>query len=242
MESLRVRFLYALFCCIVLLSFNAFPQETESELTRPSGFYAAGLYTSIADPIFRAPGESGELSVAQSKTTVGFNLNYLYLGDDWGGGIGLVYWDTRFNSFQAPLMPGSPNNVAYKDPRFSVFFVDLQLHALPWKIPLSFYGVLGLGSSTETYTISGAQSPFEHWNGKKDLSEFKYSYGLGIQVFLWKFISLQSEFRWIPGATTIEAGDYLYSRDGFDYYTVKDERTDNFVKVFSLGISVGGLW
>jgi hypothetical protein len=67
-------------------------------------------------------------------------------------------------------------------------------------------------------------------------------HGVGIQRFFWKFISLQTELPWIHGEKTYEAGDYHYRRDGFEDYTVKDVRTENTVKVFSHGLSVGGYW
>ncbi len=229
-----------MFLLSIVLSAQA--QETQSELTRPKGFYVSSYYTSVADPFFKQPSGSSELSVSQSASTFGFNVNYLYLDDDFGGGLGITYWSTKFNSFQAPAQEGSTNYVAYKDPSLSLFFVDLQLHVLPWKIPLSFYGMLGLGSGNETYTISGATSPFTSWNGPKDISEFQYSYGLGIQVFLWKFISLQTEIRWVPGQLTTEYRDYLYSKDGYDYFGSSNQKTENQIKMFSLGLSIGGLW
>ncbi len=240
MKAHRFTFFMLLSSCTV--AFSAFARQAEQSLTRPIGFYGSVFYSSFHDPIFRGPGESGEVSVPQIRSAVGFNLSYLYLSDDVGGGISFVYWRTQFDSFQAPVMPGSPDNVAYKNPDYSVFFVDLQFHVLPWKIPLSFYGVLGLGSSTETYTISGAKFPFADWNGPKSISQFQYSYGLGIQVFLFRNVSLQTELRWIPGDLTTEYTDYLYSKDGYDYFGSADQRTDHHVKIFSVGLSVGGLW
>ena len=224
------------------MSVSAESQETTSELTRPKGFYVSGYYTTVMGPFFRQPSGNDELTVSQSNTTPAFNLSFLYLDDDFGGGIGLTYWSTTFGSFQAPVMEGSNNYVAYKNPSLSMFFVDLQLHVLPWKAPISFYGVLGLGSGNETYTISGATSPFTDWNGSKDISEFQYSYGFGLQIFLWKFISVQAEIRWVPGQLTTEYSDYLYTKDGYDYYGKADQSTANFIKLFSLGISVGGFW
>jgi hypothetical protein len=70
--------------------------------------------------MFRGPTESGEVSVPQSKSTVGFNPSYLY-PDEARGGISFVYWGTQFNSFQAPLIPGSSDSVAEKDSSYSVF-------------------------------------------------------------------------------------------------------------------------
>jgi opacity protein-like surface antigen len=240
---MNVRRLFIATSTVLLgFSFPAESQEPPVELTRPKGFYISGFHTRVMDPFFKQPSGNDELTVSQSADVISYNLSYLYLDDDFGGGIGLTYWNSSFDSFQAPAQDGSTNNVAYKNPSLSMFFVDLQLHFLPWKAPISFYGVLGLGSGNETYTISGATSPFTDWNGAKDISEFQYSYGIGVQVFLWRFVSLQTEIRWIPGQMTIEYSDYLYTKDGYDYYGKANDKTENHISLFSFGISIGGLW
>ncbi len=220
-----------------------YAQEEGPKSNRPGGLFASYLYSSFSDPIFRGPGESGEVSVAQSTSGPGFQLGYLYLGESFGAGACVTYWRTmEFNSFRAPTMPGSGSYVSYKNPHYSLWFFDMQVHWLPTTLNASVYGVLGLGSNSESYTISGATSPFTDWNGSKDISSFQYSYGFGLQIFLFRSVSVQAEYRLIPGATTTEAGDFLYSREGYDYYTVKDVRTENHIGVFSLGVSIGGLW
>lgn len=218
-------------------------QEEGPRSNRPGGAFASYLYSTFSDPVFRGPGQSGEVSVAQSTSGPGLQLGYLYLGNSFGAGACVTYWRTiEFNSFRAPTMPGSGSTVSYKNPHYSIWFFDMQLHWLPTKLNASLYGVLGLGSNSESYTIFGATPPFDSWNGTKDISSFQYSYGFGLQIFPIRSLSLHAEYRLIPGVTATEAGDFLYSREGYDYFTVKDVRTKNDIGVFTLGVSIGGLW
>jgi opacity protein-like surface antigen len=218
-------------------------QDEGPRSNRPGGVFASYLYSSFSDPIFRGPGDGGEVSVAEAASGTGLQLGYLYLGKSFGAGAGLTYWRTvEFNSFRAPTMPGSGSYVSYRNPHYSLWFFDMQLHWLPTTLNVSIYGVFGLGSNSESYTISDATAPFEEWNGSKDVSSFQYSYGFGLQIFPLRNVSLHAEYRRIPGATTTVAGDFLFTREGYDYYTVKDVKSRNHVGIISFGVSIGGLW
>ena len=238
-------FTLALFVIVLasLTPSSAIAQEEGPKSNRPGGVFASYLYSTFSDPIFRGPGESGELRVGQSASGPGFQLGYLYLGDSFGVGGGVTYWRTmEFNSFRAPTMPGPGSYVSYKNPHYSIWFFDMQFHWLPTRLDVSLYGILGLGSNTESSTISGATPPFESWNGAKNTSSFQYSYGFGLHIFPLRNVSVHAEYRLIPGTSTTEAGDFLFSREGFDYYTVKDVRSENHIGVFTLGVSIGGMW
>jgi hypothetical protein len=204
------------------------------------GFYLGALYSSISGPTFRFPSGSSELYVPQTTSTPGFMVGYEYNLTSFGFGLRVLYWHAAFKDFRSPDMPGAPvpvsEYVSYSSPKFTHISVDLLLQWFPVKKGyLGVYGLLGLASSTEAYTISG--SVFPEWNGQKSLSEFDYSYGLGIRISPVKLISFYGELRWIPGDTTTEAGDFLYSDGIYDYYSVKDVYTANYTKIFSFGIS-----
>ena len=218
-------------------------QEEGARSNRPGGVFASYVYSSFSDPIFRGPGDAGEMSVAQSASGTGLQLGYLYLGESFGAGAGLTYWRTvEFNSFRAPTMPGSASYVSYRNPHYSLWFFDMQVHWLPTKLNVSVYGVFGLGTISESYTISDATTPYAEWNGSRDVSSFQYSYGFGLQIFPLRNVSLHAEYRLNPGTTTTVAGDFLFTREGYDYYSVKDVKTGDHVGIFSLGVSIGGLW
>lgn len=218
-------------------------QDDGPRNNRPGGVFASYLYSSFSDPMFRGPGNGSEVSVSQSASGTGLQLGYLYLGESFGAGAGFTYWRTvEFNSFRAPAMPGSGSYVSYRNPHYSMWFFDTQVHWLPTKLNVSMYGVLGLGSNSESCTISGATSPFTDWNGSRNVSSFQYSYGFGLQIFPLRNVSVHAEYRLIPGTAALETADFLYSREGYDYYTVNDVRTERHTGVFSLGISIGGLW
>ncbi|HEX2695629.1 MAG TPA: hypothetical protein VHP61_07725 [Acidobacteriota bacterium] len=101
---------------------------------------------------------------------------------------------------------------------------------------MGIYGLLGLASSTEEYLISG--SVFPEWNGNKSLSEFDYSYGLGVRFSPVKMLSAFTEFRFIPGDRTTEYKGYLYSDDTFDYFRNSRSYTKNYSSLLSAGLSV----
>lgn len=237
------RSIFTIVSLLLVLSSVCTAQDEGPKSSRPGGAFASYLYSTFGDPIFRGPGESGELSVAQSTSGPGFQLGYLYLGDSYGAGLCVTYWRTmEFNSFRAETMPGTSGYVSYKNPHYSIWFVDMQVHWLPTTLNVSIYGVLGLGSNSESYTISGATSPFTDWNGSKEISSFQYSYGIGLQIFPYRSVSVQAEYRLLRGATATRTGDFLYSREGFDYYTLRDVKSETHTGVFTLGISIGGLW
>jgi hypothetical protein len=159
------------------------------------------------------------------------------IGSGYAGfGVRGIYFGTDFQSFATPEMPGGLEIVRYADPKYTVFMVDLLLHWAPARSRIfSAYGFLGLGTSAKKYTIS--DSVFPEWNGAKSLSEFEYSYGLGLRVRPVKLVSAFAEGRLIPGDQIIEGKNFLYSDGTYDYYEYGHAYTSHFTKVIAGGLA-----
>lgn len=200
------------------------------------GFYIGVFYTGLNTPTFRLPSGGEEIAGLQSASLPGFMAGYQYESGPIGLGARVVYWHTSLQNFVVPQMPGSLTMVSYADPAFTHITLDLLIEWIcAQRLGVGIYGLLGLGSSTESYTISG--SDFPDWNGQKRLSEFDYSYGFGAKFAPLKWISLIAEIRWMPGDKTSEF-EFSYSEGGWDYYHVTDTYTTNYTTLASAGLSL----
>ena len=146
-------------------------------------------------------------------------------------GARLVYFNGGFEGFTASEMAGSIYSVKYADPKLSFIFFDMIIHWYPVANVFGVNGFLGLGSGTESYTISG--SNFPEWNGAKKISEFDFSYGLGVRFNPIVWISLLAELRWIPGVGT--PPDSYWIINGVSTYSLKFE---NHTKILTAGIGL----
>jgi hypothetical protein len=218
------------------LPYFDFSQNDKEQFRSQRGFYLGAVYSVIKNPTFR-PNGGEEIVVSQTASSPGFLAGYQYDITRFGFGARAIYWHASFQNFAFEEMPGSPFPVylKYTDPAFSHFSIDLLVEWIATKkFYVGIYGLLGLASSTERYNISG--STFPEWNGQKSLSEFDYSYGLGIKISPLKIVSIIAEIRWIPGDETQDL-IYLYSSGGYDYFKAGDRYTTNFTTIFSAGLS-----
>jgi hypothetical protein len=176
------------------------------------GLFISGSFQSMWSPLFKEASGSGEIPVDQSAGGASFAGGYEYNWDKFGVGARLAYFGGRFDGFSASEMPGSPTTVKYADPKLSFIFFDMIVRWFPVANVLGIDGFLGLGSKTESYTISG--SNFPDWNGAKTSSEFDFSYGLGVRLNVVTAVSLFAELRWIPGLGTPSSSEYYWIVDG----------------------------
>jgi opacity protein-like surface antigen len=195
------------------------------------GFFIGGSFQSMWSPLFKEASGSSELQVNQSSGGTSFMGGYEYNWEKFGVGARLSYFSGRFASFTASEMPGSMTSVRYADPRLSFIFFDMIIHWYPVANIFCLNSFLGLGSGTESYTISG--SNFPQWNGAKKISEFDFSYGLGVRFNPVTWISLLAELRWIPGVGT--PPDSYWIINGVSTYSLKFE---NHTKILTAGIAV----
>jgi hypothetical protein len=227
--------------CLFVLALAAsnipsFAQLVQEFPRAQKGFYIGAFYTGIDTPTFRMASGHEEIAIPQSSSMPGFMAGYQYDLGKLGLGARLLYWHTSFVKFAAPEMPGSIYYVNYADPAFTHISFDLIVEWIcVQKLRVGLYGFLGMGSSTESYTLSGAVFP--EWNGQKSISEFDYSYGLGAKFSPIKLLSLIAEIRWMPGDRTSDL-EFLYSKGGYDYFRVLDTYTTNFTTFASAGLSI----
>lgn len=202
------------------------------------GFYLGGSYHSMGSPLFRYPSGNEELSIPSTAGGAGFFAGYEFAWTSFGAGARLIYAGSAFPGFSVPEMPGMTfgPNVNYTDPKLSFIFLDLMLSWYP--VTSGFFGVygfLGLGSGTESYTLSGADFP--DWNGAKSISKFDYSFGGGLRLTPIRFVSLFGELRLIAGDLVTDYTDFLYSDGTWNYWGNATQKT-KYTTLFSLGLSV----
>ena len=230
---------FAMTCLLVLALFASSPSsfaQIVKEFPRAQrGFYIGAFYSGLDTPTFRMPAGDEEMVVPQSASLPGFMVGYQYDLRTFGFGGRILYWHTSLNNFGSPEMTGSPTYVNYADPAFTHITFDLIIEWIcVQKLRVGIYGFLGMGWSTESYTISG--SVFPEWNGQKSLTEFDYTYGLGVKFSPLKLISLVAEYRWMPGDLSLDM-KFLYSKGGYNYYEPQGSHTANFTTIASAGLS-----
>ncbi|HEY4612493.1 MAG TPA: hypothetical protein VII11_05885 [Bacteroidota bacterium] len=220
---------------VVLWNGMLFAQQEPS--VSNSGVYFKLVYGSLSDPGFLDPGggEDGPV-VPQSRSTGGIGVGYEYFDEDFGlfGGIQYLF-KSSFNSF-AYASEGSIG-VTYQDPEFSVLGFEFGAHFYPSeKLPLSLYLVFDIAVVSESYTFANAEVPDA--NGLQEQISARPGIGLGTRFALWKFLSLQLEYQWIVAASSQTYDDYLYSKDGYDYYRNTPTESTSYTKLLTVGIVV----
>jgi hypothetical protein len=220
---------------ITLCQISGQSNTNDDEFKSQRGFYLGGVFTTIKNPTFRPI--SHEVVIPQTAYLPGFNGGYWLDTRHLGMGTRIFVWHTSFEDFATEEMPGSPTIISLSEPTFSHISLDLLLEwIIPRKSFFGIYGLAGLALSRESYFISGAT--FDIWNGEKNLTEFDYSYGLGIRISPIKWISIISEIRWIPGVATTPL-KFLYSKNNVNYYAASGEtRVKNKTPVISAGLSL----
>lgn len=165
------------------------------------------------------------------------------LGFEWiyapvGLGLGLTNWTVKPNNFNLSFNSFGDeegNTAYYRNISIEYTFFDTTLYYIPpirpFNTPIGIYGFLGLGTKTEKYTVSLNHYNFfdteAEWNGGKSASLFEHSYGVGLRFFLSKYLSLISEYRWIPGVGhCVENCGTTYSdSSGHTYVTIRSDST-----------------
>ena len=176
-----------------LLMAASLPSATATTPKPHRGFFLSASYHSMWSPLFKEASGSSELQMNLSSGGLSFMGGYEYNWDKFGVAGRISYFGGRFESFNASEMPGSWTTVKYTDPKLSFIFFDMIIQWFPVANVFAVNGFLGLGSGTETYAISG--SNFSDWNGPKDISEFDFSYGLGLRVSPVTWMSILVELR-----------------------------------------------
>lgn len=230
---------------LLLLSNPALAQADSSDGHFDSGFYFLAGPSSLDKPILRGPNGYQEMPVPQTLSTVGYSGGYETIGERLGFGVGLAYWGVSLSDFRSTVFEDSPypDYFDVRDADFSLTLFDLIIHVLPWESgPVSVYGHLGMGWRANSYTVSGAESPFEDYNGKKEHSEFAFSYGLGLRFSPFNYVSLFTEYRLAPGDLSAGEGGgsyyvYYYS-NGTTYGGGPSGTFEHYTKIFSAGLAL----
>ncbi|MFQ5569958.1 MAG: hypothetical protein ACE5G0_09805 [Rhodothermales bacterium] len=201
------------------------------------------LSSSFNQPILRQPSGGSELPLDQSERIWGGKVSWIpYARGIIAFEVGLVHWRANFEGFQySDEFTQFSDPTVYDDPSVALTFVDLAMHVAPWRrVPMSVYGVLGMGAEKEKYRIS--QAAFSEWDGQKNVTEFQYSYGLGLRLFPVRYVSLLAEYRWVPGDLYFEGGSrtcYHFSSSAYgSWSSCGSGDTKYFTKLFSAGLIV----
>lgn len=220
-------------------------QDSE-DWTYASGLFVHSTYSILDRPIFRPPGGNGrQIPVRLSKSTFGFAGGFESIGEQFGYGLGVSYWsvtipDFRYDAWEGTGSP-TPSFVDFAQPTFKLLLVDLYLHLLPWERGmLDLFVHLGMGSRMNAYTITQAESPFEDWVGSHSISEFEFSYGVGLRLQPVGFLSVFAEYRLAPGDLDESSGGdtetVIYWSGGGTSSSSPSGGFSNFTKIFSAGL------
>jgi hypothetical protein len=205
---------------------------------RHSGFYLAPGYAMARTPLFRQPSGSSEAAIPQNNSAILFAGGYEHSLRSIFFGLRFAYWRNTYHNFSYPEMPNSPYPVyvQYSNPKKTYIYGDIIAGWIPDKAGMfGLYGLLGLGSNGESYTLSG--SDFQEWNGQKSKSEFNYSYGLGAKFTPIHLLSLFGEFRLTPGVASPKL-KYLGEDEKYYYYEYLGTTTSNYTTALSIGLMI----
>jgi hypothetical protein len=181
--------------------------------------YSSFTYSTLSSPIFTNRGilsfEEGSEIHLKSRSShfrgeLGFEFIYQEKGSNgYGFGLGITRLAYDFEDFQYPVSPPDeynpePELYNYQNPQLGYFFCDLIMHAVPLAdIPLGIYGFIGMGSEKETYHVTSSNENQTWHNTDYKRSEFDYCWGLGLRLFVWRYISLIADYRRMPGVSSI---------------------------------------
>jgi len=225
------------FCLIMSIvdTYPSFAQNDNEKSRAQSGIYLGVLYSGISNPHF-TPRNSEEISVKQSTSSYGLLAGYQYNWYSIGLGARAVYWHPSFQTFSVGEMVGSSfAGTTYSDPILTHISLDLLLEWIAIKkFYLGIYGLIGLASNTESYTISG--SAFPELDGHKSITAFDYSWGLGIKVSPLKWVTALNEIRWIPGVGSTDLDPLGYS-GGYYWYRIGNTTSKNHMTILSAGLN-----
>ena len=205
---------------------------------RHSGFYLAPGYAMARTPLFKQPSGSSEAAIPQKNNSILFAGGYEHSLRSVFFGLRFAFWQNSYHNFSFPEMPNSPYPVyvLYSNPKKTYISGDIIVGWIPDKAGMfGLYGLFGMGLNSESYTLSG--SDFPQWNGQKSISEFNYSYGLGVKFTPINLLSLFADFRLFPGVLSQKL-KYLYSDDTYDYFRYLGSETSNYTKALSIGLMI----
>lgn len=239
------RALFSLFPILAIV-FVSKAQQEETDWTYASGFFVQTSYSMLDRPIFRPPDEGGrQIPVRLSKNAFGYAGGYESIGEQFGYGLGISYWsvaipDFRYDAWEGTGSP-TPTYVDFAQPVFKLLFFDMFLHVLPWERgPIDLFVHLGLGTRMNDYTITQAEVPFQDWVGTHSVSEFEFSYGIGIRYQPVRFLSVFAEYRLAPGDLDESSGSntetVIYWSNGTSSSSSPSGTFSNYTKIFSAGI------
>ncbi len=229
---------------LIISSYTAYSQEIPSEYLL-NGIFLRGGQISFNKALIMHSDESSEIWTNQSKSAITFGVGYDYIEkDSWFGfGSSVSFCNTKLNSFSYNDMV-TTDILAYKDLNYSFLFFDCNFYFLPIEnIPVALTLGFTLDGSFQSYTVSGDKSLALNVNGSKKMNIFRYGYILGCKIIPFKFLSIELEYRPMAAYSVTQSytlGDYAYTRDGVDWYYIKDldEKEGNSESMFYMGISI----
>lgn len=234
---------------LALVSFAASPVRAQEAATkyRLHGFYVRGGFTSF-DKALILNWDERELMLSQSKKMTSFGAGYALLpSNSWAGlNVGAQYARTALDPFSMkkitdPNMSGFPTStLVYKDFNYSLLMFDLDAYLVPSKhVPFAFTLGVMLGGSFQSYAVSGDNETVQNANGSKSMNMFRYGYKLGCKIMPFRFLSVDLEYRPMSAySSTTELTEFLYTKDGWNYYGKSKSTEGPSEKLVSAGLSI----
>lgn len=212
-----------------------------------NGFFIRAGYTTF-DQVMLLSWDEKEFLMDKGKSLVSIGAGYSYIPSDFWAGVSISanYTTTSLEDFKMGkyldrdiLSGGLTNPILYSGISYSLLMFDIDIHLIPIeKFPAVLTIGVMLGGSFQKYSVIGDFESVMNANGDKSLSMFRYGYIVGAKVVPFKFLSIDLQYRPMGAySEKMHYSDFLYSRDGWNYYGSATTSQSPSESMFFFGIS-----
>ena len=219
-------------------------QGSESDY-RLRGMYVRAGYLSFNVALILNWDER-ELMLHQDGRMPSIGVGYAWLPRGGGLSVNAQYAHTTLEPFRTSKGAGSGGQgptgptLSYSEMGYSMLLFDFDVYVVPARqlpVAIALGGVMG--GSFQSYSIVGDNEVVQNANGSKSTHMFRYGYKLGVKVMPIKLLSIDLEYRPMSAyTTTISYHDYLYTKDGWDYYGYTTSKSGPSERLLAAALSV----
>lgn len=217
-----------LICALILLLPLLSRAQNKMSEDLLNGFFVRAGYITF-DQVMLLNWDEKEFLMDKGKSLIAIGAGYSYIPAGFWAGftISANYTSTSLDDFKMgkyldrDILSGTVTNpLLFKNISYSLLMFDIDLHLIPIEdFPAVLTAGIMLGGSYQKYTVSGDEEIILNANGEKSMSMFRYGYIVGVKVVPFKFLSFDLQYRPMSAySEKTHYSDFLYSRDGWNYY------------------------
>ncbi len=225
MKSIKISCLIG---AIILLVPHLLSAQNKSGGDLLNGFFVRAGYTTF-DQVLLLNWDEKEFLMDKGKSLITIGAGYSYVPSGFWAGITVSanYTSTTLDDFKMgkyidrDIFGGTVTNpLLFKNISYSLLMFDIDIHLIPIEdFPAVLTAGIMLGGSFQKFTVSGDEESIMNANGEKSMSMFRYGYIVGVKVVPFKFLSIDLQYRPMSAySEKTHYSDFLYSRDGWNYY------------------------